>query len=129
MQKTRVEKEKQGKLLSVLAALDAQALQGVLLERAKQAALAMAVALLEQDAEVLCGPRYSRKTAPQCQRGGSERSTVVLEGARYGIRRPRVRQANREVALPTLAKLQAQDLLDEQMRHRMVLGVSTRNYK
>ena len=30
MQKTRVEKEKQGKLLSVLAALDAQALQGVL---------------------------------------------------------------------------------------------------
>ena len=50
MQKTRVEKEKQGKLLSVLAALDAQALQGVLLERAKQAALAMAVALLEQDA-------------------------------------------------------------------------------
>ena len=85
MQKTRVEKEKQGKLLSVLAALDAQALQGVLLERAKQAALAMAVALLEQDAEVLCGPRYSRKTAPQCQRGGSERSTVVLEGARYGI--------------------------------------------
>ena len=33
MQKTRVEKEKQGKLLSVLAALDAQALQGVLLER------------------------------------------------------------------------------------------------
>ena len=47
----------------------------------------------------------------------------------YGIRRPRVRQANREVALPTLAQLQAQDLLDEQMRHRMVLGVSTRNYK
>ena len=81
MQKTRVEKEKQGKLLSVLAALDAQALQG------------------------------------------------VLEGARYRIRRPRVRQANREVALPTLAQLQAQDLLDEQMRHRMVLGVSTRNYK
>ena len=81
MQKTRVEKEKQGKLLSVLAALDAQARQG------------------------------------------------VLEGARYRIRRPRVRQANREVALPTLAKLQAQDLLDEQMRHRMVLGVSTRNYK
>ena len=78
---------------------------------------------------MLCGPRYSRKTAPQCHRGGSERSSVVLEGARDGIRRPRVRTAHREVALPTLAKLQAQDLLDEQMRHRMVLGVSTRNYE
>jgi transposase-like protein len=129
MQKTRVEQEKQGELLSVLAALDANALQGVLLERAKQAALAMAVELLEQDAEALCGSRYSRKTDPQCHRGGSERSAVVLEGARYGIRRPRVRKANREVALPTLAKLQAQDLLDEQMYHRLVLGVSTRNYE
>ena len=129
MQKTRVEKEKQGELLSVLAALDANALQGVLLERAKQAALAMAVELLEQDAEALCGPRYSRKTDQHCHRGGSERSTVVLEGARYGVRRPRVRKANREVALPILAKLQAQDLLDEQMRQRLVLGVSTRNYE
>ena len=129
MQKTSGDKEKQGELLSVLAALDANALQGVLLERAKQAALAMAVELLEQDAEALCGPRYSRKTDPQCHRGGSERSAVVLEGARYGIRRPRVRTAHREVALPTLAKLQAQDLLDEQMYHRLVLGVSTRNYE
>ena len=113
----------------MLAALDANALQGVLLERAKQAALAMAVALLEQDAEALCGPRYTRKGVHQCHRGGSERSAVVLEGARYAVRRPRVRKDNREVALPTLAKLQAQDLLDEQMRQRLVLGVSTRNYE
>ena len=129
MQKTPGDKEKQGELLSVLAALDADALQGVLLERAKQAALAMAVALLEQDAEALCGPRYARKGEHACHRGGSERSSLVLEGARYGVRRPRVRKANREVALPTLAKLQAQDLLDEQMRQRLVLGVSTRNYE
>jgi len=53
---------------------------------------------------------------------------VVLEGARYAVRRPRVRKNNRERALPTLAKLQNQDLLDAQMRQRMVLGVSSRNY-
>ena len=129
MQKTPGDIEKQGELLSVLAALDATALQGVLLERAKQAALAMAVELLEQDAAALCGPRYSRKTDQHCHRGGSERSAVVLEGARYGVRRPRVRQANREVALPPLAKLQAQDLLDEQMYQRVVRGVSPRNYE
>ncbi len=94
MQKTPVEKEKQGELLSVLATLDAQALQGLLLERAKQAALAMAVALLEQDAEALCGPRYARKGEQDCHRGGSERSSVILEGARYAVRRPRVRKEN-----------------------------------
>lgn len=30
--------------------------------------------------------------------------------------------------MPTLAKLQSQDWLDRQMRQRMVLGVSPRNY-
>lgn len=54
---------------------------------------------------------------------------MIVEGAKYGIRRPRVRQGNREATLPTLTKLQHQDLLDEQMRQRMVLGVSTRNYE
>ena len=42
MQKTSGSKEKQGELLWVLAARDADALQGVLLERAKQAARARA---------------------------------------------------------------------------------------
>lgn len=77
----------------------------------------------------MCGPRYARKGAQDCHRGGSEQSSVVLEGARYALRRPRVRKENGEVALPTLAKLQAQDVLDEQMRQRLVLGVSTRNYE
>jgi len=40
-----------------------------------------------------------------------------------------VRQNNRELELPTLGKLQSQDLLDAQMRQRLVLGVSTRNYE
>jgi hypothetical protein len=44
----------------------------------------------------------------------------VVEGAKYGIRRPRVRKDNQEVELPTLGKLQSQDLLDQQMRQRMV---------
>jgi len=89
----------------------------------------MAVALLEQDAEALCGQRYARKRAEQGYRGGHEQTSVVVEGAKYGIRRPRVRKNEQEVALPTLAKLQSQDLLDEQMRQRLVLGVSTRNYE
>jgi putative transposase len=104
-------------------------MQAVLLERAKQAALAMAVALLEQDAEELCGERYERKREGQGYRGGHGQTSVVVEGAKYGIRRPRVRKANREVALPTLSKLQSQKLLDQQMRQRLVLGVSTRNYE
>lgn len=129
MHKTRGGQEKQGEWLGVLASLEPRTIQAILLERAKQAALAMAVALLEQDAEALCGQRYERKRAEQGYRGGHEHTAVVVEGAKSGIRRLRVRKNDQEVALPTLAKLQSQDLLDEQMRQRLVLGVSTRNYE
>src|SRR5581483_1300075 len=90
---------------------------------------AMAVALLEQAAEALCGARYERKRAGQGYRGGHEQTSVVVEGAKYGIRRPRVRKANPEVVVPALAKLQSQALLDQPMRQRLVLRVSTRNYE
>lgn len=63
MHKTRGGQEKQGEWLGVLASLEPRTIQAILLERAKQAALAMAVALLEQDAEALCGQRYERKRA------------------------------------------------------------------
>lgn len=61
MPKTRDREEKQGELLGMIAGLEPGAIQAVLLERAKQAALTMAVARLEQDAEALCGRRYERK--------------------------------------------------------------------
>src|SRR5262245_19244730 len=128
MHKTTAEQETQGELLSLIARLEPGAMQAVLVERAKAAALTMAVALLEQDAEVLCGARSRRKGEGLCQRGGSEPTSVVLEGARYALRRPRVRKNNREMPLPTRVKLQSQDLLDQQMRQRMLLGRSTRNY-
>lgn len=128
MHKTRSGGETQGELLEVIAGLEPEAIQAILLERAKQAALTMAVALLEQDAEALCGQRYERKSAGLGYRGGHEQTSVVVEGAKYAVRRPRVRKENQELALPTLAKLQSQDLLDAQMRQRMLLGVSTRNY-
>lgn len=101
MHKTRGEQEKQDKGLSQIAELEPGAIQAVLLERAKPAALAMAVALWEQDAEEVCGRRYERKGTDLGYRGGQERTAVVVEGARYAIRRPRVRRNNEEVALPT----------------------------
>lgn len=128
MHKARGGGETQRELLGMIAGLEPGAIQAVLLERAKQAALTMAVALLEQEAEALCGQRYERKNAGLGYRSGHEQSAVVGEGAKYAVRRPRVRKENREVALPPLAKRQSQDLLDQQMHPRMEVGVSTRNY-
>jgi hypothetical protein len=57
MHKTRGGGETQGELLGMIAGLEPEVLQAVRLARAKQAAVTMAVALLEQDAEALCGQR------------------------------------------------------------------------
>jgi len=61
MYKTRGQAEKQDERWARIPELEPGTMQMMLLERAKQAALAMAVALLEQDAEALCGQRYERK--------------------------------------------------------------------
>lgn len=127
-------KEKAGRAInqevitSIASSLTPESIQETMLERAKTAVISLAVSLLESDVEALCGAAYARKSGELCHRGGSEATSVIIGSARYGVRRPRVRNANQEVELPTLAKLRDQDLLDAKMRERMLLGVSTRNY-
>ena len=116
-------------ILHLTSLLSAENLQQMLVERSRNAALALGVELLEQEVAALCGPRYARKREAQlCHRGGSEETSLILDGARYPARRPRVRGALGEVELPSLEKLRDQDLLDCQIQERMIRGVSTRNY-
>lgn len=119
---------RQSPVVNLYSMLTSDAVQQMLLDRAKSAALTFGVSLLEQDVASLCGRPYERKDDKLCHRGGSEPSSIVVDGVRYAVRRPRVRDENGEVELPMLAKLRDRDLLDRQMLERMVRGVSTRNY-
>lgn len=103
--------------------------QEMLLGRAKAAVLSTAVNLLEQDMLALCGERFARKGEQLCHRGGSEKTSLMLDGAKYSLQKPRARRGDEEVELPTLAKLQDRDLLDSQMLARLMRGTSTRNYE
>lgn len=79
-----------------------------MLERAKTAVMSLAVSLLESDVEALCGASYARKAAGElCYRGGSEATSVIIGSARYGVRRPRVRNANQEVSVRFFLKSQS----------------------
>lgn len=113
----------------VANALTSRAIEDMLLERSKQAALSLGVELLEQEVEALCGRAFARKHDELCHRGGSEKSSLVLDGAKYPFIRPRVHSADGEVPLTTLAKLRDQDLLDRSMAARMMLGATTRKYE
>jgi putative transposase len=113
-------------LPNTLSSIDVQKL---LLERAKNSVLATAIELMEQDMELLCGSHFRRKTGEDlCHRGGSEWTSLMLDGAKYSVRRPRARKDGEEIQLPSLEKMRDQDLLDRQMLSRIVRGVSTRNY-
>ncbi len=88
-------------VLNLFSLLSPENLQEMLLERSRSAALALGVELLEQDVAALCGDKYVRKKSGQlCHRGGSEESSIILDGAKHSIRRPRVRGALGEVSLP-----------------------------
>jgi len=103
--------------------------QEMLLGRAKTAVLSTAVELLEQDMLALCGERFARKGEHLCHRGGSEKTSLMLDGAKYALQKPRARRGDEEVELPTLSRLQDRDLLDSQMLARIMRGTSTRNYE
>lgn len=89
--------------------------------------LAVATAMLEDEVERLCGPRYCRAEGV-ASRWGHAQGEVVLGGRKVKLERPRVRQERREVALETYDRFQAEDPLTERAVEQMLVGVSTRKY-
>jgi transposase-like protein len=85
-------------------------------------------AMLEEDREVLCGPRHHQNPARDATRYGFDEGSLVLGGRRVGFRRPRVRRGKREVPLPTWEELSREDPLQERAVEQMLVGVSTRDY-
>ena len=102
--------------------------------RAELMALAVAAGLkvlhtmLEADRTVVCGPRYAHQSDRSASRAGTVASEVVLGGRKVQIRRPRVRAAGAEVALPTFEAFADTDPLNRRVVEQMLLGVATRQY-
>ena len=84
--------------------------------------------LFDEEVMQLCGQKFSHKN-DQCHRGGSEHGSILVEGQRIKIRRPRVRKNNKEVHLETYDSLQGFDILSDRIMNHMLHGVSTRNYE
>lgn len=85
-------------------------------------------ALMEEDREILCGPKGKHDPKRQASRAGSTRSEVTLGGRRIGIRRLRARGEKGELALPSFAFASERDPLDEHTLEAIASGVSTRKY-
>lgn len=92
------------------------------------AALALITELFEEELTALCGASFQRKAGYLAYRGGSDRGTVMLQGQRVGVRKPRIRRNGKEVELSTHRALQGLDLLGPRVVAHMLSGVSTRRY-
>lgn len=109
--------------------LTSREVETMLMERGRLAALSFGMELLEQEVGLLCGRPHQRKHGELCYRGGSEKSSILIDGAKYPIRRPRINDDDGERELETLHRLQDRDLFDDRIADRMMKGVTTRNYE
>ena len=85
-------------------------------------------AMLEEDRVAVCGPRYAHQPERRASRAGHVPSEVVLGGRKVALRRPRVRPAGQEVALPTFRAFTGDDPLNRRVVEQMLVGVATRQY-
>jgi transposase-like protein len=84
-------------------------------------------AMMEQDREDLCGPRWKRDPERRAGRAGTTRSEVTLGGRRISIPRPRVRsQQGEEMVLPSFAFAASRDPLDRHTLNAVACGISSR---
>lgn len=92
------------------------------------AALKMLQSLFSEEVSRLCGSSFCRKNTDLCHRGGSDKGSVVLQGQRVAVKKPRIRKGDKEIHLESYDALQSFDLLCEDVMKHMLCGVSTRNY-
>jgi transposase-like protein len=86
-------------------------------------------AMMEQDREDLCGPRWKRDPDRSAGRGGTTKSEVTLGGRRIAIKRPRVRsKEGEEVELPSFVFAADRDPLDHHALNAVACGISSRKY-
>ena len=95
--------------------------------RLRTAVLDMVYELFDQEVQSLCGPRYSRDS--EAIRNGSDPGSVILQGQRVSVRKPRVKRGGKDLKLETYSALRQYDMLCEKVREHMIRGVSTRDLK
>ena len=87
--------------------------------------------VLNGEAEQMTGPRSKPAAKRQAYRWGRERGYCVIDGQKVPIARPRVRSKvhNHEIPLGSYELFQRASLLEESVWHKIMHGLSTRNYK
>jgi putative transposase len=98
---------------------------------AGEAGLMIMMACMEREVERYVGERYRRDSERRYFRWGKQRGAVDFAGQRVRIMRPRVRDKRRrkEKELKSYAAFSKGSKLGEAVAGKLLLGISTRDYK
>lgn len=102
-----------------------------LMSEIREAVATTAAKLVEDEVTALVGEPWSRKGDSPLRRNGRTTTSIFLDGEPHLLRRARVRDRNvgLEHPLQTVRALRSRDALDEDVKTRMVRGITTRNYE
>ena len=116
--------------VSVAMAELAGAMREGLLALAVGAGLQVMQALMDESVTALAGPKGRHDPDRTAVRHGDEAGSVTLGGRRVGVRRPRVRTADKtaELAVPAYELFNGTELLGELALEKMMAKLSTRRY-
>jgi transposase-like protein len=117
-------------MLPLLLAIDAT--KKGLLAFVQQMGMVVLSELLAAEAAAIVGAKGKHARERTHNHWGSTRTPLNFGGRNVSIERPRVRErgkGKREVELPTIEALRAEDPLPERVVEQILVGVSTRNYE
>ena len=128
--RSRSSRRKQQPVAGQVFDLRAQIREGFLAEIRVEVA-ATAERLVEDEVRELVGEPWSRKGNNPLRRNGQTSTTIFLDGEPHLLRRPRVRDQDEgsEYPIESLRVLRSRDALDEDVKGRMVRGITTRDYE
>ena len=87
-------------------------------------------AMMEKEAEELCGPRHARGEGRRGYRWGHTQGKIGFHGGKIDVERPRVRElGGQEMVLPSWEHAVAEDWLGRWAMNLMLINVSTRKFR
>src|SRR6201982_48454 len=86
-------------------------------------------AMMEKEAEELCGPRHARGEGRRGYRWGHTQGKIGFHGGKVDVERPRVRElGGQELVLPSWDHAVEEDWLGRWAMNLMLINVSTRKF-
>ena len=86
-------------------------LRRTVLDTVLEAGMEALQGMLEDERSKLCGPRYAHDVEREAWRAGHAPSELAMGGRRVSLSRPRVRNKDGEVPLPSWERFAAEDPL------------------